>query len=93
MSTVQTVQGPVAGEELGVVLAHEHDTQLLLGDRPLHGLHGGHRLPPRIARLAERLAPVGLVAQLRLEHLAPRIARQRIYPQRQVLRDLEVRQL
>jgi len=24
MSTVQTVQGPVAGEELGVVLAHEH---------------------------------------------------------------------
>ena len=24
MSTVQTVQGPIAGEELGIVLAHEH---------------------------------------------------------------------
>src|SRR3954453_20566757 len=43
------------------------------------------------ARSAERRAPLGLVAQLRLENLAGRIARQRFVAQRDVLRHLEVR--
>ena len=78
--------GPLRGDRLVAkadVLVDQHEAQLARC-RPAPALSARLailRLPPRSV-LAERLAPVGLLAQLRLQQLAARIARQRLLAHR-----------
>ena len=69
------------------VLVDQHGPELARVHGAVNGLDLRHRIPPSVGG---RLAPLGLVAQLRLEHLAGGVARERLVAQGDDLRHLEV---